>query len=172
MGAHQRSNHILIDGTLAPRGGVSKVKPYPPWRGPGPETGRIKSQTICSLTGPWPREGAYQRSNHIILDGALAPRRGRIKGQTIYSLTGPLPREGAYQLSNHILLDGALASRGGISKVKPYTSRRGPGPGRGRIKSQTIYSLTGSWPQEGGASKVEPRPRILMDPYINMKRGQ
>ena len=138
MGAHQRSNHILFDGTLAPRGGVSKVKPYPPWRGPGPETGRIKSQTICSLTGPWPREGACQRSNHIIpdgpwprggahqnsshilFDGALATRRGRIKGQTIYSLTGPLPREGAYQLSNHLHLDGALAPGGGVSKVKPY----------------------------------------------------
>ena len=131
MGAHQRSNHILIDGTLAPRGGVSKVKPYPPWRGPGPETGRIKSQTICSLTGPWPREGAYQRSNHIILDGALAPRRGRIKGQTLYSLTGPLPREGAYKLSNHLHLDGALASR------------------RGHIEGQAIYFLTGPWPREG-----------------------
>ncbi len=139
MGAHQRSNHILIDGTLAPRGGVSKVKPYPPWRGPGPETGRIKRQTICSLTGPWPRGGAHQNSSHIVFDGALATRRGRIKGQTIYSLTGPWPREGrincqtiytltgpwpregAYRRSSHILLDGALAPGGGVSKVKPYS---------------------------------------------------
>ena len=140
MGAYQRSYHILLDGTLAPRGCVSKVKPYPHWRGPGPETGRIEIKTICSLTGPWPRERAYQRPNHIILEGpwprvgarqssshilpggALAPRRGHVIGQTIYSLTGLLPREGAYQLSNDILLDGALASRGGMSKVKPYTS--------------------------------------------------
>ena len=27
---YQRSNHILLDGALAPRGGVSNVKPYAP----------------------------------------------------------------------------------------------------------------------------------------------
>jgi hypothetical protein len=42
-----------------------------------PERGRIKGQTISSLAGPWPREGAYQRppiySYHILCFG---PRGG------------------------------------------------------------------------------------------------
>jgi hypothetical protein len=57
------SNHILFDGA------------------PGLERGHIKGQAIYFSTGPWPREGAYQKSNHIFLDGVLAPRGGRIKGR-------------------------------------------------------------------------------------------
>ncbi len=58
------------------------------WEGDGawtfpsrPKWGRIKGQTIYSLTGPWLREGAYQRSNQILLGGALAPRRSVSKSK-------------------------------------------------------------------------------------------
>ena len=56
------SNHLHLDGALASR------------------RGHIEGQAIYFLTGPWPREGAYQESNHIVFDGALAPGEGRIKG--------------------------------------------------------------------------------------------
>ena len=73
-----------MDFPLPPRdGGISMVNPYTPWRDPGPERGHIKGQAIYFLTGPWPREGAYQKSNHIFLDGALDPRGGRFKGQAM-----------------------------------------------------------------------------------------
>ena len=148
---------MLVVGALAPRGGVSKVKPYPLGRGPGPERGHIRVQSICSMAGPWPREGACQRSTHMLVDGALAPRgcvskdksisswtgpcpeRGHIKGQDISSLTGPWPRQGAYHRSNHLLLRGALAPRGVILKVKKML-------------------VGGAMAPRGGVSKVKPSP--------------
>jgi hypothetical protein len=141
MGAYQRSNHILLGGTLAPRGCVSKVKPYPHWRGPDPETGRIKGQTICSLTGPWPERGCIKGQTISSLAGP-GPEWGRIKTHAIYSLTGPWPREG------------------GISKVKPYIPCRGLCPERGRINCQTIYFLAGPWPREGAHQRSS---HILLD---------
>ena len=69
---YQSSSHILHGGAPAQRGGVSKLKPYPPWRGPqkgisklmpypfrrgpGPERNRIKAQDISSLAGPRPQK--------------------------------------------------------------------------------------------------------------------
>ena len=61
---------------------------------PGPERGGgIKGQTISSLTGPWPREGAYRRLKHTFLGVALAPRGGVSK------------------VKPYMLLDGALVPR-------------------------------------------------------------
>ena len=98
------TNYISFLGSHRSRGkhfrllNRAEVRPHPehrlgqtwPREGGG---GGIKCQTISSLTGPWPREGAYRRLKHTFLGVALAPRGGVSKAKP------------------YMLLDGALAPR-------------------------------------------------------------
>ena len=84
-GPYRNSSHIFLDWAPAPKGSVSKLKPYPPgprYGGvarhgdvPGPHGDRIETQAISSLTGPRSPKAAYQNSSHILPAPDMGPYR-------------------------------------------------------------------------------------------------
>ena len=114
----------FVIGARTPKGGMSKLKPYPPWLGPAPD------------------KAAYRNSSHIVIVWALAPERERIETQTISSLIGvPAPDKATYQSSNHILFDwGPAPDKAAYRSSNHILLDWAQRPIRRRVEAQTISS--------------------------------